>query len=172
MQTQSKAEEILKELNYDFASFDLDGFLRFVGERKGCEIVPIPWEGMPLGMFGMWMRDRESPIVYILYRCNVPRLHQAHIQLHEVAHFLLGHFAPNISQKRMREIVNGSCEPPFDTMLYATRSEKQQPADVEAETLASLIQQQAVRHAGASKLARSLAAEQRLADFLKGMRLA
>ena len=170
MQAQSQAEKILRELDYDFASFDLDDFLRFVGRRNGCEIVPIPWEGMPLGIFGMWLRDRQEPLIYILYRCNVPLMHQVHIQLHEVAHFLLGHFAPDISQDLVYAIINGKVLPPFDKMTLL-RADKKTPQDIDAETLTNLIQQKVVQQAGLSRLTVNLSTEERLANFLRGMRL-
>jgi len=168
MQAQSQAEKILRELDYDFTSFDLDDFLRFVGRRKGCEIVPIPWEEMPLGIFGMWLCDRQEALVYILYRCNVPLMHQVHIQLHEVAHILLDHPALDISQDLVRIIINGG--PPPDSRPLM-RSEYKTPQDDEAEALANLIQQRVVRQASISRLTRNPAAEERLANFLRGMRL-
>lgn len=44
---------------------------------------------MPAEMFGCWVRLAGKD--YIFYEEHTAHLHQAHIQLHELAHILCGH---------------------------------------------------------------------------------
>src|SRR3989337_2451240 len=103
MDAKSRAEKILKELGYDFHTFSIEGFISFVSQNKGREIITIPW-GMPATLFGAWVSDDEEPREYIFYRDDVPVIHQVHIQLHELSHFLLGHRTLRINRNGLMEI--------------------------------------------------------------------
>src|SRR6266436_4495814 len=137
MGAHAKAEKILRELEYDFTTFTMEGFLRCVGETKGREIITIPWS-MPATLFGAWISDGDEPKEYIFYRDNVPVIHQIHIQLHELSHFLFGHPTFQINRKFIGEVVAGTASLPFAD-LPQLRSPKRANVEVEAETLANLI---------------------------------
>src|SRR6185369_8648412 len=104
MDAHSQAEKILRELRFDFTTFTMDGFLRRISEAKGREIITIPWS-MPATLFGAWISDGEEPKEYIFYRNNVSVIHQIHIQLHEVSHYLFGHDTLQINRKIIADVI-------------------------------------------------------------------
>lgn len=169
MKANSRAAEILKELQYDFKKFTLSGFLSFVSEKKGREIITIPWS-MPATLFGFWMSDGEAPKEYIFYRNNVPIIHQIHIQLHELSHFLLGHPTIQIDQKMIVDVIERKAPLPFADLLQL-RSPKQTESETQAEILATLIQERVIRYSHLDQLVNDLSSEEKLATFLKTMGL-
>lgn len=169
MKANSRAAEILKELQYDFKKFTLSGFISFVSEKKGREIITIPWS-MPATLFGFWMSDGEKPKEYIFYRNNVPIIHQIHIQLHELSHFLLGHPTLQINQKLIVDVLEKKASLPFADLLQL-RSPKQTETEIQAEILATLIQERVIRYSHLDQLANDLSSEEKLATFLKTMGL-
>jgi hypothetical protein len=169
MKANSRSEEILKELQYDFKKFTLSGFVSFVSEKKRREIITIPWH-MPATLFGLWMSDGEEPKEYIFYRDNVPVIHQIHIQLHELSHFLLGHPTLQINQKMLVDVVERKASLPFGDLLQL-RSPKQTESETQAEQLATLIQERVIRNSHVDQLAKDLSSEEKLATFLKTMGL-
>ena len=100
-----KAERILRELRYDFRSFTIEQFIRWIEALRRRQVLSTPWK-MPAGMFGAWMVDEDLPRDYIFYRNDVPSLHQVHIQLHELAHLLFDHPTLRIN----REMIAGSLQ--------------------------------------------------------------
>jgi hypothetical protein len=167
MNTNEKAQKILKGLKFDFATFTMDAFLQRVKEVKGREIITIPWE-MPLTLFGAWISDANEAREYIFYRNNVPEAHQIHIQLHELSHFLFGHKTFHINREVITEVVAGKASLPFAD-LPQLRSPRLADLEAEAETLASLIQEQAIRNSKLDLLIHDAAPEEKLTNFLKKM---
>jgi hypothetical protein len=170
MNANLEAQKILKELGYDFATFTMDGFLHFVSDAKSREIITVPW-AMPTTLFGAWISDGEESKEYIFYRNNVPVIHQIHIQLHELSHFLFGHPTLQVDRKFITDVVGGMASLPFAD-LPQLRSPKRTDVETEAETLANLIQEHVIRHAGLDQLTSSISSEERLANFMKTMGLA
>src|SRR6266481_4747262 len=150
MDAHSEAEKILRKLRFDFTTFTMDEFLRCVGEAKGREIITIPWS-MPATLFGAWISDGEEQKEYIFYRNNVSVIHQIHIQLHELSHFLFGHPTLQINRKFIGEVVAGTASLPFAD-LPQLRSPKRANVEVEAETLANLIQERVIRNSQIDRL--------------------
>src|SRR5688572_3102340 len=165
MSVNLEAEKILKQLGYDFSTFTMEGFLRFVGKAKGREIITIPWT-MPATLFGAWISDGDEPKEYIFYRNNVSVIHQIHIQLHELSHFLFGHPTLQINRKIIADVVAGTASLPF-AELPQLRSPKRADAETEAETLANLIQERAIRNSQLDRLIHDTSPEEKLARFLK-----
>src|SRR5512145_3018276 len=95
---RARAEDILTQINFDFHHFTISGFIEWVSQAKQREILTIPWKKMPPGMFGAWLSDADEPKEYIFFREDTPKIHQIHIQLHELAHLLCGHPTARISQ--------------------------------------------------------------------------
>ena len=169
MDAHFEAEKILRELRFDFAAFTLDGFLCFVGETKGREIITIPWS-MPTTLFGAWISDGDEPKEYIFYRNNVSIIHQIHIQLHELSHFLFGHPTLQINRQLIAEVVAGTASLPFAD-LPQLRSPKRTHFETQAETLANLIQERIIRNSQIDRLIHDTSPEEKLANFLKTMGL-
>jgi hypothetical protein len=169
MSARAAAEQILKELQFDFATFTMDGFLYAVSQMKGREIISIPWD-MPSTLFGAWVSDGDEAREYIFYRNNVSEPHQIHIQLHELSHFLFGHPTLQINRKMIAEVVDGTSILPF-TELPQLRSTKSVDVEVEAETLANLIQQRAIQNSKLDLLIHDTPMEEKLTHFLNKMGL-
>ncbi len=165
-----ESEGILRELQFDFSSFTIESFIQCIGEAKGRQIITIPWD-MPPTLFGAWISDEEEPNEYIFYRRNVPVIHQIHIQLHELSHFLFGHPTLQINRKLIAEVVAGTAFLPF-TELPQLRSPKRADVETAAETLANLIQERAIRNSRLDELTHALSSDERLVNFVKTMGLA
>src|SRR5258706_1123413 len=169
MDTKLNAERILNELRYDFHTFSIERFISFVGETKRREIITIPWR-MPPTLFGAWMSDGEETKEYIFYRDNVPLMHQGHIQLHELFHFFLGHPTLMIKRTKITDVFEKKASFPFDE-LPRLRSSDKTILEIQAETLAALIQKQVIQYSSLDQLNNDLSSEVKLANFLKTMGL-
>lgn len=169
MEPSPQARKILGELNYDFRAFTIDHFIRWIETVKGRKIILHPWE-MPSGMFGAWMSDGDGPREFIFYRNDVPRIHQIHIQLHELSHFLCGHPTKSITKKAIRDSRAGGSDLPFDE-LVKLRSPEMSVYEHEAESLASLIQDQVIRYSHIEQLTKGGSSDEKIADYLKDLGL-
>lgn len=161
------AEKALKELQYDFRAFSIQGLICHVSKLKGREIVTIPWV-MPATVFGAWMSDDEESKEYIFYRDNVPVIHQVHIQLHELSHLLLGHPTLRINRKKIAEVFSKKASLPFADLLRL-RSPRQTECETQAEVLATLIQERVIQNSNMDQLLNDRSSEEKLANFLKTM---
>ncbi len=165
MEQSPLARKILSELNYDFRAFTIDHFAQWIETAKGRKLLFFPWK-MPSGMFGAWMSDGDEPREYIFYRIDVPRLHQIHIQLHELSHYLYGHPTKSITRNLIQESHHGGVALPFYE-LVKLRSPELSTYEQEAESLASLIQDQVIRNSHIEQLTRGISSDKRIADSLK-----
>ena len=169
MEERSIAEKILKELHYDFREFTINGFISFVGEKRARQIIATPWD-MPSSVFGAWMSDGEEPKEYIFYRYDAQKIHQVHIQLHELSHFLLGHPTLQIDRTTIADVLEGKASLPFSELLLL-RSPMHSDLETQAETLAALIQKEVIHRSNLDQLMNDLSSDEKLANFLKTMGL-
>lgn len=170
MDARVRAERVLTELQYDFRAFSIEDFIHWVEQKTGRQIFSIPMD-MPAGMYGAWFTDDEEPYEYIFYRNSSYPIHQIHNQLHELAHFLLGHPTVHITRKYMAEFLRGMKELPLNeyALLRSTekRTDESYIREVESETLASVIQEQVIRHSQLEQLARGISSDLTIANTLK-----
>ncbi|MDT3397705.1 hypothetical protein RKE29_13775 [Streptomyces sp. B1866] len=75
--------------------FDLDTLCDRVAARRGRPLRLVPLEGAPDASMpcGVWVATREADLIF--YEPATSALHKLHIVLHELAHLLLGHGAPD-----------------------------------------------------------------------------
>ena len=169
VETSLQTRKILDELNYDFRAFTIDHFIQWIETVKGHKLLFFPWK-MPPGMFGAWMSDGDEPREYFFYRNDVPRLLQIHIQLHELSHFLCGHPTKSITRKFIKQTHDSGISLPFDE-LAKLRSPEFNIYEQEAESLASWIQDQVIRHSQMEQLTRGISSDEKVADSLKHLGL-
>jgi hypothetical protein len=164
-----RARKILTELNYDFRDFTIEHFIKWIEAKKGRELLLCPWE-MPSGFFGAWMSDGENPREFFFFRENAEHLLQIHIQLHELSHYLCGHPTKKITKKQIQDALEKGIALPFDEMVKL-RSPEMNTYEYEAESLASLIQEQIIRNSQIEQLTRGISSEKKVADSLKNLGL-
>lgn len=121
--------------------FDPAAFVALLAERRGrpIELLPITVRhSLPCGLLAT--TDRAD---YILYAADTTALHRQHIVLHETAHLLWGHagtsdpaslglLTPHLTGSLVRRVLG--------------RTVYTEPQEQEAEFLASLILQRALRN--------------------------
>ncbi|MGW1765404.1 hypothetical protein ACWCQL_15200 [Streptomyces sp. NPDC002073] len=76
--------------------FDLGAFCDLIAEQRGRPLVLLPLEGpgsedLPCGV---WLGLDTADLVF--YDATAPDILRVHIVLHEIAHMLLGHVAPEL----------------------------------------------------------------------------
>lgn len=169
MSVASTAGKVLAELHYNFQSFTIGDFVAHIGQARGREIITLPWR-MPPALFGAWLSDADELKEYIFYRDNVPAIHQIHIQLHELSHLLLGHPTLQINRSMIAKVLEGEAHLPF-AELPRLRSPHRDDPEIEAETLAGLIQKEVIQKASLDRLVNDLSSEVKLAHFLQTMGL-
>ena len=169
MEPSPQARKILSELNYDFHAFSIDHFIDWIETVTGRKLLLFPWP-MPSGMFGAWMSDGDEPREFIFYRNDVRTLHQIHIQLHEIAHFLCGHPTKSITKREIQESRESGTPLPFD-QLVKLRSAEKTVYEFEAESLASLIQEQVIRNSQIEQLTKGVSSDKRVAESLRHLGL-
>jgi len=169
---------LLTELDYDFSRFTMEGFTRWLEERRGRRIFFVP-RTMPPTLFGAWLAGPDDD--YIFYEANTLAIHQAHIQLHEIAHILCDHPAAQIGPQEVQILLRQANIDPtlyqffrssakrIETLLL--RSTHSDEAEQEAETLTALIQEQVLRHVRLRELTRVISSDEDLAAYIRAMEL-
>lgn len=152
------------EAQYDFSQFTMEGFRRWLEQRRGRKIICMPWD-MPPCMSGAWLTSNK--VDFIFYEQSTALIHQVHIQLHEIAHMLCGHPTVKIGVRQtnmlFRQIVAQSTNQESHSLLL--RSTHSDEIELEAETLASFIQENVLRHKRLQELSKSIPAPDLAADF-------
>ncbi len=168
MDPRSRAEKVLRELHYDFRSFSIEHFIYWIGGLRERQIISSPFK-MPAGMFGAWFTDDEEPREYIFYRDNSPKIHQIHIQLHELAHMLLGHSTFPINRRSIVEALEGRLELPFNKLVLQRTSDRSELEEKECETLATIIQEMVIRNSQLEQLTSGISSHENIAQYLKDL---
>jgi hypothetical protein len=144
---RQRMQTLLAEIDYDFSAFSPQGFARWLERRRGRPIELIPWR-IRSAASGAWLADEERD--YVFYESEAPLFYQEHVQLHEMAHMLCGHSTATVCFRRRQP----SCQIKAQLALTPLpRSHRFDESELEAETLADLIQEQILRHAAVQKRA-------------------
>jgi hypothetical protein len=169
MPVRDRMRALLAEIDYDFSRFSMEGFTAWLEARRGRKILFVP-RPLPPTLFGAWMAGDDCD--YIFYEANTLPIHQAHIQLHEMAHMLCGHPALMISSQQARILLRQAHPNPslYESLLL--RSVRPDEMELEAETLTALIQEQVLRHSTLEKLTTVLSSDEDIAEYMRAMELA
>ncbi|MGD9484139.1 hypothetical protein WDH52_12910 [Streptomyces sp. TRM70308] len=101
--------------------FDLDVLCERIAARRGRPLRLVPLEGAPDGSTpcGVWVATSTADLIF--FEPATSGVHKLQIVLHELAHLLLGHGAPDARR------------PAYATRLLADAAEVRQPWDEDAE---------------------------------------
>ncbi len=135
-------QALLKSLDYDFDNFTMEGFRSYLEQRRGRKLIFVPWT-MPASVTGAWLAADGCDFVF--YDRNALPIHQAHIQLHEMAHMVCDHSGLKTDALGLQAF--RAFGPTQETDRLLLRSAHSDLDEMDAETLASLIQRQALRNA-------------------------
>lgn len=133
----------LDQLGFDFSSFTMSNFVSHIEQEKGRRIFTTPWD-MPTDLFGAWFSDAELPVEYIFFDKNVLPIHQIHIQLHELCHYLCGHTTLEITSEELKNLLSSDAAHLFQRIKM--RSPFTDEEEYEVEHMANLIQTRVIAH--------------------------
>jgi hypothetical protein len=165
-------QALLAEIDYDFSRFEMEGFARWLERRRGRRVLFVPWR-MPASVSGIWLADPDFEFVF--YEQHTPPLHQSHIQLHEMAHMLCGHSTLEIGPQQVHVLLRQTAaDPAFLQLLLCSPHSRE--VDLEAEMLASLIQERVLHHHRLRELTRAVPSDAAdlmayLGSYLEGVEL-
>lgn len=173
MDVTSRMLTRLDQLGFDFSCFTIERFVSWLETRTNRKIFLLAVK-MPIDMYGAWISDAERPHEYIFYDSSVPPLHQGHIQLHELSHFICEHetlkVAGNDLQAILQAIQSGKM-PPCVAQSALLRTPNSDEDEIEAETLAMMIQSRVIQHKRLNELANIVSANEEAAAYLRNMGL-
>ena len=136
-----KMKRVLAALHYDFNHFSLPKFLKWLGDQHRTQLLPVP-KKMPPKIFGAWIATERAH--YFFYDRELIRLHQTHVILHEVCHWLCGHKTLIATPEQIQLLLQHDWLIPLGNSKRRSGLTNQQ--EQEAETLALLIQEEIARH--------------------------
>jgi hypothetical protein len=169
MDARNRIQAKLAALNFDFRRFTMESFVAQIEAQLKRRIYFIGWQ-MPPGFFGVWLSDAEKPLEYIFYDQSAPPLHQVHIQLHELAHVLCGHTTVKLTGQDIARLLQGKLD--WSQLNQALRrSVDQVVEDEEAEVMATLIQEQVIRHSHLEQLTVAISSDESVATYIRTMRM-
>ncbi len=160
MSLKNRLRTILDDLAYDYKTFTMEGFVQHVETLNQRKLHFTDWD-LPPQIFGLWISDANKSLEYIFLAKHLPPILRTHVQLHEIGHFLCGH--PTLKFDGRTSIAD--LLPLFRSNLYTNEME------VEAETLAAVIQERVFRYSLGHELSISISSRPATVEFLKAMGL-
>lgn len=155
----------IKSIGYDFSNYNLVEFINWLENNIAVnkKLLLIPQELGP-DEFGGWVSSDIAE--FFFYEAQTPRIHQAHIVLHEVSHWLCGHrtmiIEPALAEKMLEAWPKTQF--PADKAVQMRSIIWENQEEIEAEMLAYLIEFEA-------KLSKKKASHNRFTTYLKSMEL-
>jgi Zn-dependent peptidase ImmA (M78 family) len=163
----------IRDLGYDWSQFTLSHFIEWLSVREKRRFICIPF-AMPPELFGAWFSN-EHRTEFIFYEAHTSAVHQAHIMLHELSHYLLDHSGTILRDSDLYAIQSDPTGKVALEFLQrhvryrgtVSRDSKEQ----EAETFCSLMQEQVVRHARMNELIVQQEAHLTVSTYLEALEL-
>lgn len=174
MNVKDQMQTVLDELGFDFRNFTMTNFVSWLEAHKGRRIFFLSGP-MPVNMYGAWFSDSEYPHEYFFFDHTVPTIHQVHIQLHELSHYICGHKTLQITGAKLKSLIFALKENhayPVEFMELARHRAPDQAnaqEEAEAETLAMLIQERVIKFARMNELSKTVSSHREAANFLRDM---
>ena len=136
----------IKKEGYDFANYNLLDFIEWLEKHIAMNkrLLLIPQELQP-HEFGGWVSSEKAE--FFFYEAQTPQVHQEHIILHEVSHWLCGHETRVIEPplaKKMVEAWPKTQFPARDSIRMRSIS-REEEEEMEAEMLTYLIEAEVAR---------------------------
>jgi hypothetical protein len=150
-----RMQALLDSLDYDFSQFTMENFRLWVEHQRGKKIELVPFRIPSPTVSGAWLAGETRD--FIFYEYDTPPVHQVLIQLHELSHMLCKHPTLQVSDNEIYLAFRGAA--PLDEIKeigsLLLRSDHGNEAELEAETLASLIQETVLRYHRMEELTRA-----------------
>jgi hypothetical protein len=170
---EARLRAILAEIDYDFDQFTLEGFARWLEERRGRKIIFFPYHFERPDVSGAWVADEVHE--YVVYETrDAPPVLQVHAQTHEMAHMLCGHSTVQIDAEDLMLLLSRIGEDDVACQSLFLRSAQPDQADeeeLEAEMLASLIQEQVLNHSREQELLKVVSSDVDIVAYLEGLKM-
>ena len=171
MDTTGRMTAKLNDLGFDFGQFTIERFITWLEQTTGRNIYLLGVR-MPAGMYGAWISDAEHPHEYIFYDDTVPPLHQGHIQLHELSHFICQHRTYQVTSRGIQDVLRAirrrvMPESMAESARFRAANSKEE--EVEAETLAMLIQNRVIQYQRMNELERVVSDNEAAASLLSDL---
>ncbi|MEZ0070285.1 hypothetical protein ABIA32_006337 [Streptacidiphilus sp. MAP12-20] len=130
--------------------FTIPALVENIAAQRGrpIEMVPMPMAPRPNSPCGLWVATDETDIV--MYSEQTTLRQQQHIQLHELAHILLGHESTETDEDEMSRLLMPTLDPGL-VRLVLGRTVYDDSEERKAETVATMLPLHAGRLAAASQ---------------------
>jgi hypothetical protein len=164
-----KAKAHLDKLQFNFDEFTMMRFVGRVEQVMGRRIFLFAIT-MPPTMDGAWISDADRPFEYVFFDRQLAPLHQAHTQLHEIGHILFEHETLKVSDRNLSSLIEAvqkqTAAPHF---LMRAMDKKLPREEIEAETIAMMIQTRIIRASRTNILSQSLSHNAEVDRYLSDM---
>ena len=138
-----KINALVDGLEYNFSSFDINGFVDWVAEKRGRQIELVPMQ-FSSDAFAAWVPDDEDLTDYVFFEPGLLDVRTNQFILHEIGHMLLRHHPRELGQEISDAVRNlrhdHSPELGVATVGLLRSIYYSDDQEEEAETFSSLIQ--------------------------------
>lgn len=157
-------QQVIHDLGYDFAEFDLQHFLQHLRQRRRRDILLVAFTFEP-GISGAWVRAQTAD--YIFYPDQVPDIYRNHSILHEIGHILLQHQCRPVENFLSPQMLARLGEKAPGRLRQATPP-AHDADEKAAEMFVTLVQQQIMRNQRRYELAGDSTSIQAFKPFIDG----
>jgi len=156
---ESKMQSLADAIDYDWGTFTLKGFKEYVESCKNRKIVFVLCD--LLSASGGWVTTSDCDYVFI--GADLPMFMQNHSALHELGHIMCDHPPAKLSELLCGRGMSDTCLLLRDICI--------DEIDLEAEVLASLLQERIISHGRRRELTKVISSAKRLKGFLTALNL-
>jgi hypothetical protein len=190
---EARMQALLDSLQYNFESFTIEGFVEWVARRRGRPIAFVP-RALPSKVFGAWVKGEgvsvgalleivPTAVVFgadlqgdgvdvVFYEIDTPAVHRGHNQIHEIGHIICDHPTASVGAEQVEPLLRsvGTVDR-ADLESLLLRSAHSDEHEQEAETIASFIRVEAIRHNRLKELTTAIPVNEVLANYLEALEI-